>query len=692
MMSPVAIFVRQAIVLTVLLVTDGASRSVAQSSQPERAEALPTDSKESSSSGGSTASVDQVTAKAEAGDAAAECDLGLRYMRGNGVAKDYVQGVKWFRKAAQQNYAEGQRYLGIAYTEGIGVQKDYDQAFAWLDKAAKQGDIQAQARLGVCYSFGHGVARNDGEAVTWYRKAAELNDAIAQNNLGNSCMEGRGVTKDVVQGYKWILLAAAQGLPIAKQNLAKFENNLTPSQLAEARGLADAFRAADLSGSETTLQPLPTPSRTQSIVESKTSPTPSRSSTENLLGIEPLPTVPPVRTLLPSPSDNSVKGRAEAGDVEAALELGLAYVNGSGVAKNFAEGAKWLSKAAEQNNALAQYNLAVCYAKGLGKRKNLAQACQWFLKAAQQNNPEAQYNLGFYYLNGGVGVRRDYVQAYKWIALAAAQGDRDAQSNLAFLEERMTRNAIAQGQALVREFAPAEGVASGGGIPSEGGSSQSQNGPLQPHNTGTGFFVTDDGYLITNFHVVKEGAEVRLVTRHGNISARVVRVDSSNDLALLKAEGVFAALPVGSSVGVKLGDSVSTVGFPYPDLQGVTPKFTRGEVNSLAGMKDDARFFQISTQIQPGNSGGALVDEHGNVVGVTSSGLDDSDVFKKTGHVPENVNYAIKSNFVLNFLRSSLETSDKLKTPATDQDKPADLIDRMQDSAALVVVYWHAAK
>ena len=64
---------------------------------------------------------------------------------------------------------------------------------------------------------------------------------------------------------------------------------------------------------------------------------------------------------------------------------------------------------------------------------------------------------------------------------------------------------------------------------------------------------------------------------------------------------------------MKLGGTVATVGFPNTGMQGFAPKFARGEIASLAGAADDARYFQISVPVQPGNSGGALVDEHGNV-------------------------------------------------------------------------------
>jgi TPR repeat protein len=654
---------------------------------------LPGGPAESSSLGSSTAAADQVKAKAEAGDAAAECDLGMRYARGDGVPKDYPEAVKWLRKAAEQDYADGQRQLGNAYFYGKGVEKDYDQAFAWYSKAAGQGNIEAQASLGVCYEFGYGVRKDDCQAAGWYRKASELNNALAQNNLGSSCILGRCGTKDVVQGYKWILLAAAQGYPLAQKNVTTFESKLTAPQLVQARALADAFRAGDLSG-PTTLPPLPTPSR--SIADNGT-PKPSRynSDPKNRLGLAPLPTLPPA----PAPVRVSLRDRAEAGDAAAQCQLGLSYLRGvNGVPKSPSEGVKWLTKAAEQNNALAELGLGNCYLSGEGVRKNYSEAYKWFYKAAQQNDSQnagwAQANLGYCYMTG-FGVRRDDVQAYKWFALGAAKGDSSAQTNLAILQSRMSRSAIAQGQGLVREFAPGEGAAPEGGsqgVPAEGGGAQSQNGALKPHDTGTGFFVTDDGYLITNFHVVKDGAAVELVMSHSKVSARVVKVDATNDLALLKADGVFVALPVGSSVGVKLGDTVSTIGFPFPDLQGVTPKFTRGEISSLAGARDDVRFFQISTQIQPGNSGGALVDERGNVVGVTSSQLNSSYVLKNKGSIPENVNYAIKSSLVLSFLRSALDTPDKLKSPTTDENKPADVIDRMQQAAALVVVYWHTEK
>src|SRR5213596_4025071 len=106
-------------------------------------------------------------------------------------------------------------------------------------------------------------------------------------------------------------------------------------------------------------------------------------------------------------------------------------------------------------------------------------------------------------------------------------------------------------------------------------------------------------------------------------------------------------MPAAASRAVKLGGTVATVGFPNIGLQGFAPKLAKGEIAALSGAGDDARYFQISVPVQPGNSGGALVDDRGNVVGVVSAKLDAAAALTTTGTLPENVNYAVKSGFLL---------------------------------------------
>ena len=106
----------------------------------------------------------------------------------------------------------------------------------------------------------------------------------------------------------------------------------------------------------------------------------------------------------------------------------------------------------------------------------------------------------------------------------------------------MTPEQIAEGQGLARAVQPREVP------PTAVESYAARIAPTRPESSGTGFFVTEDGYLITNRACNRDGAQVRLVSQAGIISAKVVKVDAANDLALLKAEGRFTPLPVGSRV------------------------------------------------------------------------------------------------------------------------------------------------
>jgi tetratricopeptide (TPR) repeat protein len=125
--------------------------------------------------------------------------FGYCYSSGQGVPKDYAMAVKWTRKAAEQNVPVAQHNLGLAYANGQGVPKDIVEAVKWIRKAAEQNIAEAQAGLGMCYALGRGVVKDYLEAVKWFRKAAEQNVARAQANLAVSYFYGRGVVKDYVE-------------------------------------------------------------------------------------------------------------------------------------------------------------------------------------------------------------------------------------------------------------------------------------------------------------------------------------------------------------------------------------------------------------------------------------------------------------------------------------------------------------
>jgi len=113
------------------------------------------------------------------------------------------------------------------------------------------------------------------------------------------------------------------------------------------------------------------------------------------------------------------------------------------------------------------------------------------------------------------------------------------------------------------------------------------------------------------------------------------------------------------------------VGFPLPGLLTSLPSVTSGAVTALAGIRDDVRFYQISAPVQPGNSGGPVLDNSGNVIGVVQSKLNALLVVRATGDIPQNVNFAIKSSVAQNFLNTH---GIEFHTASSDQElKPGQI-------------------
>ena len=168
---------------------------------------------------------------------------------------------------------------------------------------------------------------------------------------------------------------------------------------------------------------------------------------------------------------------------------------------------------------------------------------------------------------------------------------------------------------------------------------------------GSGFFVNNKGYALTNYHVVKGCTAVKVLIAGESQKVKLAATDESNDLALLKLPETFpvvAQFP--ESRRAILGEFVLAAGFPLKDYLATGLKVSTGVVSALAGIGDDPRFLQISAPVQPGNSGGPLLDKSATIIGVVKSKLDDVEVWKATGHIPQNVNFAIKGVIARGFL------------------------------------------
>ncbi len=147
---------------------------------------------------------------------------------------------------AKMGDAESQYWIGYIYQEGKGVPQDYVEAVRWYRKAAKQGNAIAQLNLGSMYDKGQGVPQDYTEAVKWYRRAAEQGNSKAQSNLGLMYSNSEGVPQDYIEAHKWYNLAASRSQGEVHENSVHnrdiTEKRMTPAQVAEAQKLAREWK------------------------------------------------------------------------------------------------------------------------------------------------------------------------------------------------------------------------------------------------------------------------------------------------------------------------------------------------------------------------------------------------------------------------------------------------------------------
>lgn len=172
-------------------------------------------------------------------------------------------------------------------------------------------------------------------------------------------------------------------------------------------------------------------------------------------------------------------------------------------------------------------------------------------------------------------------------------------------------------------------------------------------SSGTGFIVSKSGHILTNNHVVKKCSEIT-VSRTGDVTrpAAILRTDVTNDLAVLKMDATLAPDETARfrTRSLRAGENIATYGFPLAGTLSASGNIVSGNVSSLAGLADDVRLLQISAPIQPGNSGGPLMDYTGAVVGIVNGKLNELAAIEAIGSLPQNVNFSIKANVGMNFL------------------------------------------
>jgi S1-C subfamily serine protease len=225
---------------------------------------------------------------------------------------------------------------------------------------------------------------------------------------------------------------------------------------------------------------------------------------------------------------------------------------------------------------------------------------------------------------------------------------------LAALANCVTR-VKAEGVNNAGDFAAPKAVAAASDAPNAAPANPKASHPV--NKTGTGFVISASGHIVTNHHVI-DGCTGDI---HGNLSGepvttlRVVSSDASNDLALLQGPAAsFKEFARIRDRAIRSGDSVVAIGYPYAGLLTSDFTVTTGIASSLSGVLNDTRYLQISAAVQPGNSGGPLLDTSGEIVGMVAAKINAMKFARATGNIPENINFAIKTGAIRDFLDNSV--------------------------------------
>ena len=179
------------------------------------------------------------------------------------------------------------------------------------------------------------------------------------------------------------------------------------------------------------------------------------------------------------------------------------------------------------------------------------------------------------------------------------------------------------------------------------------NAKLYVIGSGTGFFVSSEGHVVSNDHVVGICRKVATKIEGKIINFNVINTDEVNDLGLIKGDYKSKNFLNIKSEGAEFGEDIVAFGYPLSDALSTSVKLTRGIVSSLSGPGNNYSEIQIDAAIQPGNSGGPVLNMEGQVVGVASSGLNKLYMLESSEYIPENVNFAVAATTLSNFLKAN---------------------------------------
>lgn len=605
---------------------------------------------------------------------------------GNGTDVNHEQATKLVEQAALEGHLVAQYLFGEAMQEGEGIPKDNREGAKWILKAAESGLGQAEANASSIYRIGRGLERNPEKAYLFAKKSHEKNEIAGILSLSILYMIGCGVEKDINKAIELAEEALKRGsakaytqIAYSYANLAKWESALKYAKLGVEAGdvYASGILGALYSWGLGTKQD---PREGEKHLRSAST---KGCALANFV----------IGQIYFDKGEKKLaydwlSKAAEDRHPDSIAMLGFYYHSGiSPVKKDSKKAFLLYQEAAELGSRTGKLNLAEFYMAGLGTQKDYRKGVELFQELAKNGEPGGFVGLGRCYLKGE-GVVKNEAEALVQYYLANAYGGDNSKEMIAYLEGRLSPSSVilcqqkAEQIYLKKQYEDQNPNNTDKNKPAV----DSDAGKL-PVPVGSGVIISQNGMVVTAYHVIENAKRIAVKTEQGVFNVKVLAADKLNDLALMKISGAnqtFAAAGLAPSGKVKMGQSVFTLGFPNSSLQGFNVKMTKGEISSITGIQDDPRQFQISVPVQPGNSGGALFDERGNVIGVVVAKLNEKIAEKYTGNSPQNVNYAVKSSYVFPLI----EQSDSHSAPPNEDTtlKFEEVVDKVKESCVMVLI------
>lgn len=165
--------------------------------------------------------------------------------------------------------------------------------------------------------------------------------------------------------------------------------------------------------------------------------------------------------------------------------------------------------------------------------------------------------------------------------------------------------------------------------------------------SGTGFFINNDGVIVTCAHVIEDASRVTVLVNDKEYPAEILAANSETDVAILKIDYRNPRhFKIANFNTVNLADRLSVLGFPLSNILGSDIRFTEGSVSARNGIKSDPISFQHSAPTQPGNSGGPILNSRLEVIGIAAAVINDDLVKRDAGSIPQNINFGVKSDYI----------------------------------------------